>query len=84
MMYDIGDIVCVLPYDEVPDSWGLSERQWKPMLNKPLEIIQKDEIGYRIKYYDDNHREEYWWIYEDSIKGLYETDVSLPDIISLV
>ena len=84
MIYEIGDIVCVLPYDVVPNTWGLSERQWNGMIDKPIQIIQKDEIGYRIKYYNNNRKEEYWWIYESSIKGLYEADVSLPDISSLV
>lgn len=84
MMYDIGDIVCVLPYDEVPDSWGVTRKDWIQMLGQPLKIINKDEVGYYIKYYKKNNQKEYWWIYESAIKGLYETDVSLPDIISLV
>lgn len=84
MIYDIGDIVCVLPYDEVPDAWGVPRKDWIQMLGQPLKIINKDEVGYYIKYYKKNNQKEYWWIYESAIKGLYETSVSLSDISTLV
>ena len=53
-MYDIGDIICVLPYDEVPDTWGLSKRQWEQMVDRPIEIIAKDDLEYYIWYYKNN------------------------------
>lgn len=77
-MFEIGDIVCVRPYQDIEDHYSIPKNAWDDFYeNNPHQIVEFTSFGNAVLDFDRT------WAWLDSALELsYEKN--MPDIIDMI